>query len=75
MTEIVTVAANPLFKGTFKAYALHSLTLEPSEAFITLARSNRCVEAVKHKKKLIYGVLFHPEARNPDVLERFIELE
>ncbi len=75
MIEIVTVVANPLFKGTFNAYALHSLTLEPSEAFTVLARSNRCIEAVKHKNKPIYGVLFHPEARNPDILQHFIQLE
>ncbi len=74
MTEVVTVANNPLFNGTFKAYALHSLALEPSEPFAALARSDRCVEAVKHKNKQIYGVLFHPEARNPEILQHFIQL-
>lgn len=74
MTDIETINSNPLFEGNFKAYALHSLSLEPSESFIVLARSQKCIEAVKHKQKQIYGVLFHPEVRNPEILERFIGL-
>jgi GMP synthase-like glutamine amidotransferase len=75
MIEITTTATNPLFEGDFKAYALHSLTVEPSDTFIVLAKSDQCIEAVKQKDKPIYGVLFHPEVRNPQILSRFVQLK
>jgi anthranilate/para-aminobenzoate synthase component II len=31
-------------------------------------------QAVKHKEKEIYGVLFHPEVRNKQIIENFIKL-
>jgi len=37
-----------------------------------LAESAKCVHAIKHKLKDVYGVLFHPEVRNKEVVERFI---
>jgi GMP synthase (glutamine-hydrolysing) len=75
MTEITTITDNPLFEGNFKAYALHSLTVEPSQTFLALAKSERCIEAVKHKDQPIYGVLFHPEVRNSEILLRFVQLK
>jgi GMP synthase (glutamine-hydrolysing) len=74
MTDIETVESNPLFEGAFKAYALHSLSPQPSEDFSIIAKSKKCIEAVKHKRKEIYGVLFHPEVRNIEIIERFIGL-
>ncbi len=74
MTEVSTKAENPLFSGSFRAYCLHSLAVRPSGDFEILAESKDCVEAVKHRDKQLYGVLFHPEARNPDVLWRFVSL-
>jgi GMP synthase-like glutamine amidotransferase len=38
-----------------------------------LAESAKCVHAMKHRQKDIYGVLFHPEVRNKEVLQRFIQ--
>jgi GMP synthase-like glutamine amidotransferase len=75
MIEITKTAASPLFEGNFKAYALHSLTVEPSQTFTVLAKSEQCAEAIKHIDKPIYGVLFHPEVRNPEILQRFLELK
>jgi len=74
MTQICTVKENPLFAGTFRAYTLHNFSMEASGEFEVLAESSRCIQAVKHKQKPIYGVLFHPEVRNPDILKRFLEL-
>ncbi len=71
MTEIATSKDNPLFEGTFQAYTLHSLSVEPSETFDTLATSEKCIQAVKHKQKAIYGILFHPEVRNQTILLAF----
>jgi GMP synthase-like glutamine amidotransferase len=72
MTQIKTVASNPLFSGDFKAYSLHNFCIKPSAAFEILAQSTKCIQAIKHKNKLIFGVLFHPEARNPLIIENFI---
>ena len=74
MTEVATSKVNPLFSSTFKVYALHNYALVPSAEFEVLAESASCVHAVKHKQKDFYGVLFHPEVRNREVIERFIEV-
>ena len=75
MTEITTTKPNPLFSGAFQAYSLHTYSIAPeSQTFDVIAQSVNCVQAIVHKKKPIYGVLFHPEVRNPDILKRFIEL-
>lgn len=74
MIDIETVTSNPLFEGKFKAYALHSLSVVPLHNFMVLAKSSTCVEALKHRKKDIYGVLFHPEVRNLQILQHFVEI-
>jgi GMP synthase-like glutamine amidotransferase len=73
MTKVATVKANLLFSSKFKVYALHNYALVPSAEFEVLAESEKCVHAVKHRQKDIYGVLFHPEVRNREVIERFIQ--
>jgi GMP synthase-like glutamine amidotransferase len=75
MTQICTVKENQLFSGSFRAYTLHNFSVETSGDFEVLAESARCIQAMKHKQKQVYGVLFHPEVRNPDVLKRFIKLQ
>lgn len=75
MVEVTTTTANLLFEGDFKAYVLHSLTVEASETFTVLAKSKQCIEAIKHKDKPIYGVFFHPEVRNQEILRRFVQLK
>ena len=72
MTPISVVKENPFFSGDFKAYSLHSYCVEPSEDFEVLAKSAKCIQVIKHKNKPIYGVLFHPEVRNPELIKRFI---
>jgi GMP synthase-like glutamine amidotransferase len=75
MAEITTLKDNLLFEGDFKAYELHNLSVQQSKNFVVLAQSSRCVEAIKHQNKDIYGVLFHPEVRNQEIIERFLSLE
>ena len=72
MTEIAASKANLLFSSSFRAYALHNYALAPSAEFEVLAESANCVQVIKHKHKDIYGVLFHPEVRNKEVVQRFI---
>jgi GMP synthase (glutamine-hydrolysing) len=72
MKRIETVKENPLFSASFDAYELHSHAIQPSAEFEALAKSKKCVQAVKHREKDIYGVLFHPEVRNREIIERFV---
>ena len=72
MTDIVTCKEYILFSSTFKVYALHNYALVPPAEFDVLAESASCVHAIKHKHKDVYGVLFHPEVRNNEVVKRFI---
>ena len=72
MTEITIVKANPLFFLQFKAYALHNFSVYLSGEFEVLAESTQCIQAIKHKQRDVYGVLFHPEVRNKEIIQRFI---
>jgi GMP synthase-like glutamine amidotransferase len=74
MTQITTLKPNPLFSSGFKAYTLHNFSLMPSDDFEVLAESAQCVQAIKHKQRDIYGVLFHPEVRNKEILQRFVHV-
>lgn len=72
MTEVTTLQSNVLFSSQFKAYTLHNYSIEPTDEFDTLAESTQCIQSFKHKRRNIYGVLFHPEVRNPEILRRFV---
>ena len=72
MTQITTLKANPLFSSEFKAYALHNFSVEPSGEVEVLAESTQCVQAIKHVQRDVYGVLFHPEVRNKEIMQRFV---
>lgn len=74
MTQITTSKDNPLFSSTFNAYALHNYSVEPSNEVEVLAESTQCVQAIKHKQRNVYGVLFHPEVRNKEILQRFVHV-
>jgi GMP synthase-like glutamine amidotransferase len=74
MTEVSVLKENPLMSGTFKAYGLHNFAAKVPRGFAALAESKACVQAIAHKKRPLYGVLFHPEVRNPEIIERFLQL-
>ena len=74
MTEIQTAKDNPLFEGNISVYTLHNYSVSPSDAFEVIAQSDKCIQAQKHKQRNLYGVLFHPEVRNPDIIRQFLKL-
>jgi GMP synthase (glutamine-hydrolysing) len=74
MTPIISQKDNPLFSADFKAYSLHSYCVDTTEEIEIWAKSAKCIQVIKHKKKPIYGALFHPEVRNQELIKRFIEL-
>jgi GMP synthase (glutamine-hydrolysing) len=73
MTPVKMTKENPFFSAEFKAYSLHSICVEPSDDFEVWAKSQLCAQVIKHNRKKIFGVLFHPEVRNQDILKAFIE--
>ncbi len=59
-----------------KVYELHNFAIEcksidKSNNFLVLAKSRGIAEIIKHKTKPIYGVLFHPEVLNKELLQLF----
>ncbi|WP_214083922.1 hypothetical protein [Methanoculleus sp.] len=76
MTDVEVLAPDPLFAGEegFPAYELHEYAVQVPDTFIPLAASDRCVQAIRHRSLPLYGLLFHPEARNEWIIERFLGL-
>jgi len=60
-------------KEKVRVYSLHNNVVSPASLneFDIIARSKTCVEVIKHKTRPLYGVLFHPEARNNELIENF----
>ena len=59
--------------GKRKVYSLHQNSVV-SPDFEVYAESESCPHAFKHKSKQVYGVLFHPEVYNHEVIENFVRL-
>lgn len=59
--------------GEKEVYHLHNNYISLPENFEQFSSSD-ISQAIKHKTKDIYGVLFHPEVRQKDLIIRFCEL-
>lgn len=77
MTVIHVISPEPsssIFPSAeFEAYDLHRYALLPSPQLEVLAESDSAMQAYRVKGKNTFGVLFHPEVRNPEVIEKFVE--
>lgn len=59
-------------EGEIEVYHLHENSLDFSGIEeIDVFSSSKFVQAIKHKKKNFYGVLFHPEVRNKEMITNF----
>ncbi|KYK34640.1 MAG: hypothetical protein AYK22_04965 [Thermoplasmatales archaeon SG8-52-3] len=58
------------FKGKIEVYELHNF-YAISREFETYAKSINCPQAIKHKNFPFFGVLFHPEVRNKELIVNF----
>jgi GMP synthase (glutamine-hydrolysing) len=74
MTPIISLKSNPFFSTDHSAYSLHRFCVEPTEEFEVWARSTKCIQVIKHKSKKIYGILFHLEVRNQEILKNFLKI-
>ena len=61
-------------KENVEVYELHNYCIESNE-FEIFAESRNCRQATKHKYKPFYGVLFHPEVRNKNLIVDFGKLK
>ncbi|MEM2131476.1 MAG: hypothetical protein QXM96_01815 [Candidatus Woesearchaeota archaeon] len=69
-----TFEKNKLFSGLFDVYEIHNNSITKPKDFIALAKIKNRILAIKHKEKEIYGLLFHPEVRNKEIIENFLKL-
>jgi GMP synthase (glutamine-hydrolysing) len=74
MTPITPTRENPLIKRPTEVYELHKYDMEGLGEFRVLARSDRCVQAIAHRERHLYGILFHPEVRRGGVVSAFLDL-
>ena len=58
--------------GKQEVYELHNFLVE-SKYFEIFAESEKCVQAIKHFKQPYFGVLFHPEVRNKEIIVNFVK--
>jgi len=75
MSKVQTIKENKLFSSNFETYFLHNYSVSIPSEFELLAKSKKGVVAIKHEKKEIYGVLFHPEVRNTEIIKKFISIQ
>ncbi len=58
--------------GEKQVYNLHGLCIDFKKLKeFEIYADSECEQAVKHKQKEIYGVLFHPEVRNKIIIREF----
>jgi GMP synthase (glutamine-hydrolysing) len=60
-------------KDEIEVYELHNF-FAISNDFCIFGESKDCPQAIKHNKKPFYGVLFHPEVRNKNLIVNFSNL-
>ena len=54
---------------------MHNNYVDFSNLDFEIFAGNKIVQSVKHKEKEIYGVLFHPEVRQKDMILNFCNLK
>lgn len=74
MTTVKKISDSPVLRSMdkFEAYELYKNSFELPPDFLILAESDTDIQVIKHRYKLIFGVIFHPEVRNERVVENFL---
>jgi len=71
MTQIIT--KDEIFGDKIiSAYALHKDNVEPPEGFRVIAENVKGTQAIRKDK--IYCILFHPEVRNKNLVQNFLNM-
>ena len=69
-TSIKITKKDPLIGDIYKVYSLHQFSISLPKGFTTLAKSSKTLQVIK--KKNHYGLLFHPEVLNKEIVQKFI---
>ena len=73
MTKIKVMKASEVLNEDTEAYSLHNYSVSIPKEFEILAKSKKSPQLIKHKTKPMYGVLFHPEVRNIELINKFLK--
>ncbi len=69
--EVEVLRENPLAEGRFRAYFLHKLALKSVDVEPLAVQGDVvCMFQLRD----LYGVSFHPEVLNPEIVERFLKI-
>ena len=71
--SVKQINSNSIFNNVKEVYSLHNFSISLPKKFKCLLKSKKCIQAIKHNSKEIYGVLFHPEILNKDLIVKFTE--
>ena len=74
MINVRTKIPNSLINEDFQAYNMHNFSVGELNAFNILAKSDNTIQMISHKKLNVFGVSFHPEVRNEQILTNFLLL-
>jgi GMP synthase-like glutamine amidotransferase len=66
--QVTVTELNPFCHGTFNAYFLHTKAVEGLQPLAVVGKK---IVMVKVPNKEQYGVIFHPEVMNPDIIKKF----
>ena len=72
MINVETQIKNPLASGNFQAYNMHNFSVDKVTSFNVLAKSENTIQMISHKKVNAFGVSFHPEVRNHEIITNFL---
>ena len=74
MINVETQIQNPLVSGNFQAYNMHNFSAGEVTYFNVLAKSEKTIQMISHKNLNIFGVSFHPEVRNQQIIKNFLSI-
>jgi GMP synthase (glutamine-hydrolysing) len=69
----ITRKSSLVSKDEFYSYFLNSKTVEPNEDFEILGESGNLKCIIEHKRRRLYGCLFHPEVLNTEIITDFLQ--
>ncbi|MCH2431892.1 MAG: hypothetical protein MK206_02705 [Candidatus Poseidoniia archaeon] len=74
MTLSETLEENELCNGQLEVYNIHTKSIDELPKFIIIAKNGNSTQIIKHKTKNIFGVSFHPEVRNEEIIFNFLKI-
>ena len=72
MINVQTKIHNSLIDGDFQAYNMHKFSIDEVNSFNILAKSKKTIQMISHKTLNVFGVSFHPEVRNEQIVTNFL---